>query len=103
MRLIEVLLMFVSGLTLQEVPNAKKRYQKDLNWDAYCEYLHRTSILIPIPPVIYAPMPTILKRTLFLEFPIYVYKPAPEDEDERRKSIEHRNSDMSSPRQSEAE
>jgi len=70
-----ILLMFVSGLTLQERPGAKKRYENGKNWEAYAAYLHRTSILIPFPPQLYAPMPTFLKRTLFLEFPIYVFDP----------------------------
>ena len=71
-----VLLLFVSGLTLQERPGAKKRYEAGTNWEAYSRYLHRTSILIPLPPQLYAPMPTILKRTIFLEWPIYVFDPA---------------------------
>jgi len=70
------LLMFVSGLTLQERPGAKKRYEKGNNWPAYERYLHRTSILIPFPPQIYEKLPVILKRTIFLEFPIYVFDPA---------------------------
>lgn len=84
--LISVLLMFLSGLPLQEVPNAKKRYTKNQNWEAYSEYLRRTSILYPIPPAMYAPMPTFLKRTIFLELPLYVFKPSEEDEQERRKN-----------------
>lgn len=84
--LISVLLLFLSGLPLQEVPNAKKRYTKNQNWEAYSEFLRRTSILYPIPPPIYAPLPTFLKRTLFLELPIYVFKPSEEDEKERRKN-----------------
>jgi hypothetical protein len=71
-----VLLMFVSGIPLQEVPTAKKRYEKSQNWEGYREYLRRTSILYPLPPAIYAPMPIFLKRTLFLEFPIFVFKPS---------------------------
>ncbi|EDU50538.1 repeatmulti-domain protein [Pyrenophora tritici-repentis] len=71
-----ILLMFVSGLTLQERPAAKKRYEKGTKWPEYQEYLHRTSILIPFPPQLYARMPVILKRTIFLEFPIYVFDPA---------------------------
>jgi hypothetical protein len=71
-----ILLMFVSGLTLQERPGAKKRYESGQNWEAYARYLHRTSILIPFPPQLYAPLPTIIKRTIFLEFPIYVFDPA---------------------------
>jgi hypothetical protein len=70
------LLMFVSGLTLQERPGAKKRYEKNNNWEEYSRYLNRTSILIPFPPQLYEKMPTILKRTIFLEFPIYVFDPA---------------------------
>jgi hypothetical protein len=84
--LTSVLLMFLSGLPLQEVPNAKKRYTKNQNWEAYSEYLRRTSILYPIPPAMYAPMPTFLKRTIFLELPLYVFKPSEEDEQERRKN-----------------
>ena len=70
------LLMFVSGLTLQERPGAKKRYEKGEGWPEYAAYLHDTSILIPFPPQLYKRMPVILKRTLFLEFPIYVFDPA---------------------------
>jgi len=82
--------MFFSGLTLQEVPNAKKRYQKSQNWEAYSDYLRRTSILYPLPPALYAPLPILLKRTLLLEFPIYVFHPSKEDENERRKSRDER-------------
>ncbi|KAI9850235.1 MAG: hypothetical protein M1838_005961 [Thelocarpon superellum] len=71
-----VLLMFVSGLPLSERPGAKKRYESGNGWEAYSRYLQRTSILIPFPPPLYAPLPTILKRTIFLEFPIYVFDPA---------------------------
>lgn len=71
-----LLLMFVSGLTLQERPGAKKRYEKGNNWPVFERYLHRTSILIPFPPQLYAKLPVFLKRTIFLEFPIYVFDPA---------------------------
>lgn len=71
-----VLLLFVSGLTLQERPGAKKRYEKDNHWTEYANYLKRTSILIPFPPQLYQKVPTFLKRTIFLEFPIYVFDPA---------------------------
>jgi len=71
-----VLLLFVSGLTLQERPGAKKRYESGNGWEAYKRYLDRTSILIPFPPQLYVRLPTILKRTIFLEFPIYVFDPA---------------------------
>ncbi|KAL8829262.1 MAG: hypothetical protein Q9191_002108 [Dirinaria sp. TL-2023a] len=71
-----VLLMFVSGLPLQERPGGKKRYESGNHWESYAEYTKRTSILIPFPPQLYVRMPTILKRTIFLEFPIYVFDPA---------------------------
>ncbi|EME79516.1 uncharacterized protein MYCFIDRAFT_204848 [Pseudocercospora fijiensis CIRAD86] len=70
------LLMFVSGLTLQERPGAKKRYEKGNGWHAYEKYLQETSILIPMPPAIWKRLPTIVKRTVGLEFPIYVFDPA---------------------------
>jgi len=70
-----ILLMFVSGLTLQERPGAKKRYEKDNYWEEYSRYLRRTSILIPFPPQLFEKMPIFLKRTIFLEFPIYVFNP----------------------------
>ncbi len=73
-----ILLMFVSGLPLSERPGAKKRYEKGSasSWEAYARYLRRTSILIPFPPQLYEKLPVILKRTLFLEFPMYVFDPA---------------------------
>lgn len=71
-----LLLMFVSGLTLQERPGAKKRYESGNHWESFSIYVKRTSILIPFPPQLYIHIPTILKRTLFLEFPIYVFDPA---------------------------
>lgn len=71
-----LLLMFVSGLTLQERPGAKKRYESGNHWESFSQYTKRTSILIPFPPQLYNPMPIFLKRTIFLEFPIYVFDPA---------------------------
>lgn len=68
--------MFVSGLTLQERPGAKKRYENDKNWEGYSEYLRKTSILVPFPPQLYARLPVFIKRTVLLEFPIYVFDPA---------------------------
>ncbi|KAI1636345.1 hypothetical protein F4809DRAFT_389566 [Biscogniauxia mediterranea] len=71
-----VLLMFVSGLPLSERPGAKKRYEQGLDWEAYARYLRRTSVLIPFPPQLYERVPVLLKRTVFLEFPMYVFDPA---------------------------
>jgi hypothetical protein len=98
--LIVVLLMFVSGLPLQEIPTAQKRYQKCQGWEAYQEYLRRTSILFPVPPAIYTRMPNFLKRTVLLEFPMYVFKPSMEDEAERRKSRD--GNEVETPRGSES-
>jgi hypothetical protein len=70
------LLLFLSGLPLQERPGAKKRYEKGIKWPEYERYLKRTSILVPFPPQLYEKMPVMLKRTMFLEFPIYVFDPA---------------------------
>jgi hypothetical protein len=71
------LLMFVSGLTLQERPGAKKRYEKGgEGWEAYRRYLESTSILIPMPPALWRSLPVAVKRTVGLEFPIYVFDPA---------------------------
>ena len=61
-----ILLMFVSGLPLQERPGAKKRYESGNHFDSYKTYTERTSILIPFPPQLYVRMPTVLKRTIFL-------------------------------------
>ncbi|KAL7945122.1 hypothetical protein V8C42DRAFT_324628 [Trichoderma barbatum] len=69
------LLLFVSGVPLSERPKAKARYESDNNWQGYKRWLDRTSILIPFPPQLYGKMPTILKRTIFLEFPMYVFDP----------------------------
>lgn len=71
-----ILILFVSGLTLQERPGAKRRYESGNNWEAYSRWTKRTSILIPFPPQLYARLPTLVKRTIFLEFPIYVFDPA---------------------------
>jgi hypothetical protein len=70
------LLMFLSGLPLQERPGAKKRYEKGIKWPEYERWLRRTSILVPFPPQLYEKMPVFLKRTIFLEFPMYVFDPA---------------------------
>lgn len=71
-----ILLMFVSGLPLQERPGAKKRYESGNHWESFSEYTKRTSILIPFPPQLYVKVPRILKRTVLLEFPLYVFDPA---------------------------
>ena len=89
-----VLLMFVSGLTLQERPGAKKKYEADgpdgPGWLAYQRWTERTSILIPFPPQVYVFVPTFLKRTVLLEFPIYVFDPAKHLDADGKKKLEQR-------------
>ncbi|KAK5172152.1 uncharacterized protein LTR77_003790 [Saxophila tyrrhenica] len=70
-----VLLMFLSGLPLQERPGAKKRYEKGTGWHEYEKYLHDTSILIPMPPAVWRNLPVFVKRTIGCEFPMYVFDP----------------------------
>ena len=70
-----VLLMFVSGLPLQERPGAKKRYEKGTGWPEYEKYLHDTSILIPMPQAVWKNLPVFVKRTIGCEFPMYVFDP----------------------------
>ncbi|EGX96334.1 hypothetical protein CCM_00990 [Cordyceps militaris CM01] len=71
-----LLLLFVSGMPLSERPKAKERYEKDNNWAGYKRWLDRTSPLIPFPPQLYVRMPVVLKRTVFLELPLYAFDPA---------------------------
>jgi len=78
-----LLLMFGSGIPIAEKPTAKKFYllshgvnaedQYANVWTGYKAYLRKTSVLIPIPPVFYRLLPTILKRTLLLDFPMYQF------------------------------
>lgn len=68
--------MFLSGMPLSERPKTKTRYEKGNNWPEYKRWIDRTSILIPFPPQLYERMPVFLKRTLFLEFPLYVFDPS---------------------------
>lgn len=48
-------------------------------------YLNRTPILFPLPPTLYRPMPTILKRTLFLDLPFYQF----DENEDGREAIEN--------------
>ena len=70
-----VLLLFISGLPLQERPGAKKRFESGNNWEGFKRWLDNTSILIPMPPQVWRRLPTIVKRTIGLEWPIFVFDP----------------------------
>lgn len=61
------LLLFVSGLPLQEKPTAKRRYEKQEGWEEYQVYLKRTSILVPMPTRVWERLPMTLKRTVGFE------------------------------------
>ncbi|TFK18451.1 DUF1295-domain-containing protein [Coprinopsis marcescibilis] len=81
-----LILMFGSGIPTAEKPTAKKFYLMSQNpqatgaeadaWNRYQEYLDSTSILIPIPPVLYRPLPPVVKRTLLLDFSFFQFDPA---------------------------
>ncbi|KAK7056171.1 hypothetical protein VNI00_002723 [Paramarasmius palmivorus] len=76
-----ILLMFGSGIPPAEKPAAKKFFlmtngenARDENasaWQNYLEYRRSTSILIPLPPQFYRPLPEFLKQTVLLDFPFY--------------------------------
>lgn len=75
--------MFASGLPTAEKPQAKRYYlmahgpaareERSDAWQQYQAYLRRTSILIPVPPVLYKRLPEFVKKTLFLDFPMYQF------------------------------
>lgn len=77
---ITFLLFFVSGMPLTERPVAKRRYELDHGWDEYEDYLRRTSPFFPFPPFLYVYVPAGLKRTVFLELPMYVFDPSRDSE-----------------------
>ncbi|KIX10307.1 uncharacterized protein Z518_01389 [Rhinocladiella mackenziei CBS 650.93] len=77
--LLTFLLLFVSGLTLQERPGAKKKFEADgpdgESWRQYKNWSDRTSILVPMPRAVWRALPTIAKRTIGFEWPIYGFEP----------------------------
>lgn len=74
------LLFGLSGLPLQEPQAQKKMYESDQRQE-YAEYLARTSILLPLPPSLYRPLPLVLKRTILLDLPFYQYDPEKDTND----------------------
>lgn len=75
------LLMFASGVPTAEKPTAKKYFllangadakeEHRSAWSKYKEYLRSTSVLIPLPPTLYRPLPQFIKSTLLFDFPMY--------------------------------
>lgn len=88
------LLLFVSGLPLQERSGAKKKYSVDGArdgpvWTEYRTWTERTSILLPLPPQVYAPLPRWIKRAILLEWPMYVFDPRKHaDDGDKTKVVE---------------
>ena len=66
---ISFLLLFVSGIPIQERAQDERYCNSDLK-PLYVQYKKQTSPLIPLPPVIYSKIPLNAKILLF-EFPFY--------------------------------
>ena len=64
---ITTLLLFISGMPILE-PSMHKRYH---GRDDYHEYLKSTSILIPLPNVVYRNTPDWVKKWFLFEYDIY--------------------------------
>ncbi|KAF5316515.1 hypothetical protein D9619_006167 [Psilocybe cf. subviscida] len=81
-----LLLLFASGVPTAEKPTARRFFllsngphasEADTNaWTEYKAYLAKTSILIPFPPALYRRLPRVVKRTVFLDFPMYNFDEA---------------------------
>jgi steroid 5-alpha reductase family enzyme len=67
---ITLLLLFVSGIPLNEASYDKKYATGDTRED-YLAFKNRTSILIPLPPTLYEKFPKFIKRSLLLDLPFY--------------------------------
>ena len=94
------LLLFLSGLTLQERPGAKKKFESDgpdgEKWLRFKNWNDKTSILIPMPQAIWSRLPLTVKRTVGFEWPMYVFVPekhADMDQVKRRMQEEGRTDD----------
>ena len=42
-------------------------------WKNYKAYLATTSIVLPVPPRLYRPLPEWMKRTILLDFPMFKF------------------------------
>jgi hypothetical protein len=95
--------MFGSGVPTSAKPQAKRFYlmsygptareEDSIIWEQYKVYLRRTSILIPIPPALYGPLPRILKKTVLLDLPMFQFdevKDGPPAIEEAKKALEWR-------------
>ncbi|KAJ7173858.1 DUF1295-domain-containing protein [Mycena filopes] len=97
-----IILMFGSGVPTSAKPQARRFYLKSYGpttetndpviWDQYKTFLRRTSILIPIPPALYKNVPSILKKTVLLDFSMFQFdelKDGPLAIEEARKAMHH--------------
>ena len=91
-----MLLIFVSGLPPAEKPTQKKYWlmshgaeaSSHSKWAEYEAYLRQTSILVPLPPALYRPLPLWVKRTVLLDLPMFQFSERDGQqalEEERRK------------------
>lgn len=82
------LLMFLSGVPLAEKPTQKKYFmmshsgdtlepynaQKEEDpWRRYKSFKNRTSLILPIPSIIYKPLPQFVKTWILLDLPQYQF------------------------------
>lgn len=100
-------LLFASGVPTAEKPTAKKFYLQSYShnpdresdggstWRHYKDYLSSTSLLIPIPPSIYRPLPKWVKTWVLLDLPIYRFdenKDGKKAVEEEREKLERQRS-----------
>ncbi|EIW55296.1 DUF1295-domain-containing protein [Trametes versicolor FP-101664 SS1] len=83
-----ILLLFGSGVPTAEKPAAQKFHKmsypdgasqdpapENAAWANYQAYRAQTSILLPLPPVVYRALPQWVKRTVLLDLPMYEWTP----------------------------
>lgn len=83
------LLMFLSGMPTAEKPTQKKYFEMSAKgetlepygkqqreedpWRRYKAFKNRTSLLVPLPPQLYKPLPGFVKTWLLLDLPMYQF------------------------------
>lgn len=102
-----LLLLFASGIPTAEKPTGKKFYLQSYSpnpdrendggstWRHYKGYLDRTSLLIPIPPALYKPLPRWVKTWVLLDLPMYQFDEKKDGEkaiEEERQKLERERS-----------
>lgn len=85
-----ILLLFLSGVPTAEKPSQQKYFTASVKgetyepfgqdqpeedpWTRMKNYTNRTSLIIPIPPPLYKPLPKFVKTWLLLDFPMFQFK-----------------------------